>query len=125
MPTPFPLLRAPLTANPAPYLLVLTPQFVGGCDDTLAWLKSNYLAGSPAGRAPRVSHASDAFTPGDGAGYTYDLVVSGGGSGGLAASKEAAALGAKVAVRCVERRRALCLSCPSPLANPPRRCSTL
>ena len=31
-------------------------------------------------------------------GYMYDLVVIGGGSGGLAASKEAAALGAKVAV---------------------------
>ena len=31
-------------------------------------------------------------------GYDYDLVVIGGGSGGLAASKEASALGAKVAV---------------------------
>ena len=30
--------------------------------------------------------------------YTYDLVVIGGGSGGLAASKEAASLGKKVAV---------------------------
>ena len=29
--------------------------------------------------------------------YDYDLVVIGGGSGGMAASKEAAALGAKVA----------------------------
>lgn len=31
-------------------------------------------------------------------GYDYDLVVIGGGSGGLAASKEAAGLGKKVAV---------------------------
>jgi len=31
-------------------------------------------------------------------GYDYDLIVIGGGSGGLAASKEAAALGKKVAV---------------------------
>lgn len=75
------------------------PQFIGGCDDTLAWIKSNFLAGSPVGRAPRVSHGNDAYVVGDGAEYTYDMVVIGGGSGGLAASKEAAAHGAKVAVR--------------------------
>lgn len=34
----------------------------------------------------------------DGEKYEYDLVVIGGGSGGLACAKEAAALGAKVAV---------------------------
>ena len=38
--------------------------------------------------------------------YDYDLVVIGGGSGGLAASKQAAQLGAKVAV--------LDYVCPSP-----------
>ena len=31
-------------------------------------------------------------------GYDYDLLVIGGGSGGMAAAKEAAALGAKVAL---------------------------
>jgi thioredoxin reductase (NADPH) len=46
-----------------------------------------------------VTHGNDAFAAGDGAEFTYDLVVIGGGSGGLAASKEAAALGARVAVR--------------------------
>jgi len=48
-------------------------------------------------RPPRVVHASDAKAPDDGAGFDFDLVVIGGGSGGLACSKEAAALGARVA----------------------------
>jgi thioredoxin reductase (NADPH) len=56
------------------------------------------MSGSAVSRAPRVSHGADAFVAGDGAGFDYDLVVIGGGSGGLAASKEAASLGAKVAV---------------------------
>jgi thioredoxin reductase (NADPH) len=56
------------------------------------------MGGSSASRAPRVLHSSDARVPGDGAGYDFDLVVIGGGSGGLACSKEAAELGAKVAV---------------------------
>ena len=37
-------------------------------------------------------------TPTDGESYEYDLVVIGGGSGGLACAKEAAQFGAKVAV---------------------------
>jgi hypothetical protein len=40
----------------------------------------------------------DKTTPRHNKGFMYDLVVIGGGSGGLAASKEAARLGAKVAV---------------------------
>lgn len=43
-------------------------------------------------------HPRDTAEPESDHGYDYDLVVIGGGSGGLAASKEAARLGAKVAV---------------------------
>ena len=44
----------------------------------------------------KVNHVADGHAAGHG--YDYDLVVIGGGSGGLAASKEAAKFGAKVAV---------------------------
>lgn len=73
-------------------------QFVGGCDATIEWVKANYMAGSSVSRPPRVIHSNDARTADDGQGFDYDLVVIGGGSGGLACSKEAAELGAKVAV---------------------------
>jgi thioredoxin reductase (NADPH) len=88
-----------LTLYPPPFSpLPPLSQFLGGCDATLAWIRANYMGGSSASRAPRVLHSSDARVPGDGAGYDFDLVVIGGGSGGLACSKEAAELGAKVAV---------------------------
>ena len=91
-PPPVPPVDAPLPPTPP-----TAPQFLGGHDDALAWLKTNYLAGAAVSRPPRVVHASDERVAGDGAGYDYDLVVIGGGSGGLACSKEAAALGARVA----------------------------
>lgn len=78
------------------FMLVL--QFLGGCDDTLAWIKANYMAGSAVSRPPRVIHSNDLRTADDGATFDYDLIVIGGGSGGLACSKEAASLGAKVCV---------------------------
>lgn len=54
---------------------------VGGCDDTLAAFESGQL------RDLLVEHD-----------YDYDLIVIGGGSGGLAASKEATKFGKKVAM---------------------------
>ena len=75
-------------------------EFIGGHDDTLAWCRQ-YCAppdASASGAAPTsVATMADDGHKGD-HGYDYDLVVIGGGSGGLAASKEASALGAKVAV---------------------------
>eukprot|EP01029_Cantina_marsupialis_P002471 TRINITY_DN12302_c0_g1_i1.p1 TRINITY_DN12302_c0_g1~~TRINITY_DN12302_c0_g1_i1.p1 ORF type:complete len:599 (-),score=226.78 TRINITY_DN12302_c0_g1_i1:644-2440(-) len=71
-------------------------EYLGGCDDTLAYVRDNFLAGASISRAPRVTHDND--MPMDTDEYDYDLVVIGGGSGGLAASKEAASLGAKVMV---------------------------
>ena len=55
--------------------------FIGGCDDTLAANESGSL------REMLKTH-----------GYDYDLIVIGGGSGGLAASKQASMLGKKVAL---------------------------
>ena len=56
---------------------------VGGCDDTLKLQADNKLMAM----VQAGSHS-----------YDYDIIVIGGGSGGLAASKEAARLGKKVAV---------------------------
>ncbi|XP_012539752.2 thioredoxin reductase 2, mitochondrial isoform X1 [Monomorium pharaonis] len=60
------------------------PPFAGRCDAGLA----SY---GPYGRSAMACMCTDH-------GYMYDLVVIGGGSGGLAAAKEAVGLGAKVAV---------------------------
>jgi pyruvate/2-oxoglutarate dehydrogenase complex dihydrolipoamide dehydrogenase (E3) component len=67
-------------------------QFIGGCDATIDWIKKNYMSGASVSRQPHVSHTNDSGTSGS---YQYDLIVIGGGSGGLACSKEAALLGAK------------------------------
>lgn len=104
-PPPSPL-RPPLSPR------VSAPaQFLGGCDATLAWVRANFLSGGAAHKPPLARHDNDldsAAAPAPVPGgplaamapraYDYDLVVIGGGSGGLACSKEAAALGAKVAV---------------------------
>jgi len=67
--------------------------FIGGCDDALAFAK-NFFGTGPKAQKPTASvdSAPDATS------YDYDLVVIGGGSGGLACSKAAAGFGAKVAV---------------------------
>jgi FAD binding domain len=71
--------------------------FLGGHDDTLAWCRSFLTpqAGQPT-TYPKADMMDDGYTKDHG--YDYDLVVIGGGSGGMAAAKEAAALGAKVAL---------------------------
>jgi len=74
-------------------------EFIGGCDDTLDWCRK--FAQPPADVAPSseanvANMVPDGHSPSHS--YDYDLVILGGGSGGLAASKEAAKFGAKVAV---------------------------
>ena len=72
-------------------------RFLGGHDDTLNWCRAllnpvDTGVDSSVGASAMVDdgHTADH-------GFDYDLVVIGGGSGGMAASKEAADLGAKVA----------------------------
>lgn len=72
-------------------------QFLGGCDATLNYVRATFSA--PA--APEKAASGSPMVP-DGVqlgneGYDYDLVCIGGGSGGLAMTKEAASLGARVA----------------------------
>jgi thioredoxin reductase (NADPH) len=69
-------------------------KYLGGHDDTLDWCRTIF---SPCEDAPDVgvTMVDDGYT--NDHPYDYDLVVIGGGSGGMAAAKEAANLGAKVA----------------------------
>ena len=84
-------------------------EFIGGCDDTLEWCRKLLAAqhrgggqqqqqrpSSSSGEEGKATMVPDGHVPNHG--YDYDLLVLGGGSGGLAASKEASRLGAKVAV---------------------------
>jgi thioredoxin reductase (NADPH) len=80
-------------------------EFIGGCDDTLDWCRKFAQPSAPPSSAMTNGSAEgnnvaqmvpDGHTPSHS--YDYDLVILGGGSGGLAASKEAAKLGARVAV---------------------------
>ena len=65
--------------------------YLGGRDDTIAWCRRFVSMGE---EAPHAPPSLDVWNPAHG--FEYDLVVIGGGSGGLACSKEAAKLGAKV-----------------------------
>jgi len=70
--------------------------FVGGHDDTISFLRTFCGPGGD-DTVEKAIMANDGYSADHG--YDYDLVVIGGGSGGLAASKEAVAQGAsKVAV---------------------------
>ncbi len=83
-------------------------KYLGGRDDTVAWLKT--LISRNDGDSSSSSSTSASFTQQTSSqlvnvdpwnpnhGFEYDLIVIGGGSGGLSCSKEAARLGAKVAV---------------------------
>ncbi|OQR87340.1 thioredoxin reductase 1 [Achlya hypogyna] len=72
-----------------------TASFVGGCDDTLAFFRARTQRATAPPPPPVNVHYNDVD---DGNSYDWDLVVIGGGSGGLAASKEAAKYGQKVLV---------------------------
>lgn len=87
--SPFVCTGDDLKANPA------SCEFLGGADDTLAWARQLFSGGGAKPPAAPVMVPDGYTAPTE---YDYDLIVIGGGSGGLAASKEAARLGAKVAV---------------------------
>ena len=63
---------------------------MGGCDDTIAWAQGLLSGGGKADATAMPQSLVDAFNPQHP--YSYDLVVVGGGSGGLACAKEAAML---------------------------------
>lgn len=81
-------------------------EFLGGCDDFLAYVKTNLVSTSSLSAGVRSkatkeaqvnAWVSDGMTTNDPQ-YDYDLVVIGGGSGGIACADEAAKHGAKVAL---------------------------
>lgn len=70
--------------------------FIGGCDDTLEFCRK-FCEPKAVEEEGGVTMVDDGYSPDHE--FDYDLVVIGGGSGGLAASKEAVKQGAsKVAV---------------------------
>ena len=70
--------------------------YLGGCDDTVAWARARLSPSTEENGASGICNQDDGFKKDHG--FDYDVVVIGGGSGGLACSKEMAKLGAKVAV---------------------------
>jgi len=81
------------TSSPIVWMEGDTNSYIGGCDDTLVWCKSFVNVGEAP--LPTVVPNIDEFNPNHG--FDYDLMVIGGGSGGLACSKVAAKLlGSKV-----------------------------
>lgn len=67
-------------------------KYLGGRDDTVAWARKLFARVE---EEPSAPVNVDTWNPDHG--FDYDLVVIGGGSGGLACAKEAVNLGAKVA----------------------------
>lgn len=77
----------------SPFVWLDESQFLGGADATLDYIKERFM-GSTAKESSTPANKSDDVILGA---FDYDLVCIGGGSGGLALTKEAASLGAKVA----------------------------
>lgn len=75
----------------SPFVWFEDGPYLGGRDDTLAWCRA-YLKTVDV----NTTVTKESFDPNHG--FEYDLVVIGGGSGGLSCSQEAKKLGAKVAV---------------------------
>lgn len=72
-------------------------RYLGGHDAALDWCRDFVTPVSTSSSIhPQASMVDDGHKPDHG--YEYDIVVIGGGSGGMAAAKEMAALGAKVAL---------------------------
>lgn len=74
------------THKTSPLVWFGTGVVIGGCDDTIAWAQS-LMSSSAKSDVSIPKTLVDAFDPQHE--YTYDLVVVGGGSGGLACAKEA------------------------------------
>lgn len=68
-------------------------KFIGGCTEALSWCRNNLTTTEES--SIEAGMISDGVAEHS---FDYDLVVIGGGSGGLACSKEAKKFGAKVAV---------------------------
>jgi thioredoxin reductase (NADPH) len=76
-------------------LVLLDGVYIGGRDDTISWCQKFVSVDDNKSVSEPIIN-TDVWNPEHG--FDYDLVVIGGGSGGLACSKEANSLGAKVAV---------------------------
>jgi thioredoxin reductase (NADPH) len=70
-------------------------RYLGGHDATLEWCR-DFMNPKPEGGLGPAQMVDDGHKADHG--YDYDLIVIGGGSGGMAAAKEAASFGAKIAL---------------------------
>lgn len=94
---------AAVTHMSSPFVWTSNPTaFVGGCDALLDRFRSQVprpnAAPKPQANGEVVANGEVAVAQEDDVKYDYDLVVIGGGSGGLACSKEASKFGQKVLV---------------------------